>query len=175
MPDFNLDVSRKDDPGKTILVSLATSNALKTPPFDPYDPGNDQAYLDVLLPELDSLDDGDAYYYDKIPVPDGFGGGSQEAFAIVHTTAVGVNTDFSGVTRLDIVAISPILQAATNNEKLLKAQRFIDTTPTPWQVVLVEAGTGTLGVGTELLRQNLKDETGADVIDISTFIGQQTD
>jgi hypothetical protein len=56
--------------------------------------------------------------------------------------------------------------------RILEADRYIDTTTTPWQLVLVEQGTGALGVGRELLRQNLKDEDGEDVEDITTFLGQ---
>lgn len=59
------------------------------------------------------------------------------------------------------------------NRDLLEADRYIDTSPTPWQLVLVKKGTGALGVGTELLRQDLFDEAGDDIETINDFIGQQ--
>jgi len=62
---------------------------------------------------------------------------------------------------------------SVKNLAMLQADRYIDTAPTPWQLVLVEAGTGALGVGNELLRQDLKDVAGAGLTSIATFVGQQ--
>ena len=55
---------------------------------------------------------------------------------------------------------------------LLEADRYIDTTVTPWALVLTRRGTGGPGVGVELLRQQLFTETGAPVTSITTFVGR---
>ena len=56
--------------------------------------------------------------------------------------------------------------------KLLEADKRIDVGTSPWQLVHIERGTGTIGVGTELLRQDLADVSGAGVEDTETVIGQ---
>ncbi len=55
---------------------------------------------------------------------------------------------------------------------LIEADRFIDTATTPWALVLVKNGSGGLGSGIELLRQQLKDVSSADIDDVNTVIGQ---
>lgn len=55
---------------------------------------------------------------------------------------------------------------------LLEADRYIDTNQTPWQLVLIKQGTGGLGVGTELLRQELRDVNGVAVTSTDTVLGQ---
>jgi hypothetical protein len=54
-------------------------------------------------------------------------------------------------------------------QKLIEADRTIDTTTTPWQLVYKEKGTIT-----ELLRQDIKDTAGADVTATTQVIGQLT-
>jgi len=44
----------------------------------------------------------------------------------------------------------------------------IDTTATPWQIVIKKKGTDT-----ELIRKNLKDVNGNNITDVTTVIGQQ--
>jgi hypothetical protein len=55
---------------------------------------------------------------------------------------------------------------------LLEADRYIDTGVTPWALVLVERGSGTLGVGRELLRQQLKDTAGNNIGTIDAFVAR---
>ena len=55
---------------------------------------------------------------------------------------------------------------------IVEADRYIDTAPTPWQLVLIKQGTGGLGVGTELLRANLKDVAAGNITNTTTVIGQ---
>ena len=64
--------------------------------------------------------------------------------------------------------------ASAAAKKLLEADRVIDTTVTPWALVLIEKGTGALGSGNELLRQKLHDVSGTNVVDTTTIIGQST-
>lgn len=49
----------------------------------------------------------------------------------------------------------------------------IDKSPTPWQVVNIERGTGVLGSGTEILRQDLKDPDDGNVTAETTRVGRQ--
>ena len=56
--------------------------------------------------------------------------------------------------------------------ELLEADRYIDTTVTPWALVLTRKNSGGPGVGIELLRQRLQTETGADVTSTATFVGR---
>jgi hypothetical protein len=64
------------------------------------------------------------------------------------------------------------LVRAASLAELLDADRYIDTTVTPWALVLTRKTTGGPGVGVELLRQRLQTETGANVTSISTFVGR---
>ncbi len=57
-------------------------------------------------------------------------------------------------------------------EKFMLADQYVDTGVTPWQLVIIQKGTGTLHVGTEILRQTLKTPTGADVTSVDDVIGQ---
>ncbi len=61
---------------------------------------------------------------------------------------------------------------AASLAELLEADRYIDTTVTPWALVLTRKNSGGPGVGVELLRQRLQTETGANVTSISTFVGR---
>lgn len=66
------------------------------------------------------------------------------------------------------------LVRAASLAELLEADRYIDTTVTPWALVLTRRGSGGPGVGEELLRQRLFTETGANVTSIDTFVGRGT-
>lgn len=57
---------------------------------------------------------------------------------------------------------------------LLEADRYIDISTTPWNLVLIEKGSGSLTTGTELLRQELKDTTNANITDTTLVIGSST-
>lgn len=63
----------------------------------------------------------------------------------------------------------------TTIKDIVEADRYIDTSTTPWRLVLIKQGSGTLATGTRLLEQTLKTEAGANVTNISTFIGQIVD
>jgi hypothetical protein len=56
--------------------------------------------------------------------------------------------------------------------ELLEADRYIDTTTSPWSMVLTRQGSGGPGAGVELLRQQLFTESGANISNISTFVGR---
>ena len=56
--------------------------------------------------------------------------------------------------------------------ELLEADRYIDTSVTPWALVLTRKNSGGPGVGIELLRQRLQTETGANVTSTATFVGR---
>ena len=60
----------------------------------------------------------------------------------------------------------------TEIQKVVEADAYIDTGVTPWDLVLMERGTGGIGVGVELLRKNLKDVSGTDITNTTTVIGQ---
>lgn len=64
------------------------------------------------------------------------------------------------------------LVRAASLAELLEADRYIDTTVTPWALVLTRKNSGGPGVGVELLRQQLQTETGVNVTSISTFVGR---
>lgn len=57
---------------------------------------------------------------------------------------------------------------------LLEADRVVDTTVQPWALVLIKKGTGSLGQSgaVELLRQRLRDVTGAPITNSNTILGQ---
>ena len=57
---------------------------------------------------------------------------------------------------------------------LLEADRVIDTTVAPWDLVLIKKGSGTLGQpgAVELLRQNLRDVNGGPITNTNTILGQ---
>jgi hypothetical protein len=64
------------------------------------------------------------------------------------------------------------LERVASLAELLEADRYIDTTVTPWAMVLTRKGSGGPGVGVELLRQELFTETGAGITSISNFVGR---
>jgi hypothetical protein len=57
---------------------------------------------------------------------------------------------------------------------LLEADRVIDISVVPWDLVLIKKGTGSLGQpgAVELLRQNLRDVNGAPITNTNTILGQ---
>lgn len=64
------------------------------------------------------------------------------------------------------------LVRAASLAELLEADRYIDTSVSPWALVLTRKNSGGPGVGVELLRQRLLTETGTDVTSIATFVGR---
>jgi len=60
--------------------------------------------------------------------------------------------------------------AITFIENVLEGDVTIDTTTTPWQMVVKTKGTAT-----ELIRKNLKDKDGANITSTTTVIAQKTE
>lgn len=56
-------------------------------------------------------------------------------------------------------------------DRILRADQYIDTGTTPWERVLIQAGTGNLATGTRLLEQEILDTAGADLTDEETIVG----
>jgi len=104
-------------------------------------------------------------YLASATVPEDWEDGDEVQLRVTATVAGITGNTHSPVWVLDV--------AAATIAKLLQADRLLDTSTTPWQLVLIERGTGGIGVGTELLRQDLKDEDGNDISSINDFIGQQ--
>jgi len=71
--------------------------------------------------------------------------------------------------KIDAVGANALLA-----RKLIEADRYIDTSGSPWQVVWIEKGTGTptLADGNELLRQDLFDTDGVALVSEDTIPGQ---
>lgn len=95
------------------------------------------------------------------------------------TTAVNVDqVNGVAVTGVDEFKADVSLLATAANQTilrdLLEADRYIDTSTTPWNLVLIKKGTGGLTTGTELLRQELKDTTNANITDTTLVIGSST-
>ena len=65
-----------------------------------------------------------------------------------------------------------VASALSQVSKVVQADCFIDKNVTPWALVFIEAGTGGIGVGTELMRKKLKDVDGNNIGDTSTVIGR---
>jgi hypothetical protein len=57
-------------------------------------------------------------------------------------------------------------------DDLFESDRIIDAAASPWDLVHIKKGTGGLGVGTELLRQQLKDVAGTGITDTATIVGR---
>ena len=66
--------------------------------------------------------------------------------------------------------VSVIASNVVTIKNILEGDVKVDTTTTPWDVVVYTKGTST-----ELIRKKLKDVNGADVTNIGTFLGQQVD
>ena len=56
--------------------------------------------------------------------------------------------------------------------QLLQADLYVDTSVTPWDLVYMVKGSGGIGVGTELLRQNIKNTAGSNLTSTDTVVGQ---
>jgi hypothetical protein len=106
---------------------------------------------------------GDGWY--RLDVPDA-------AFATgANRVAIGGTVD-GGVMLSAPVTLTTHGTTTSDIKKLLEADIAIDTTTTPWAIVFLEKDTGAIGVGTELLRQSLKDTVGANIANTTTVIGQ---
>ena len=153
------------------------------------------AYVDELesrlsAPRAANLDNLDATISSRL---------AASAYVVPDNTSIGtIEAVLSGITNLadwlraiirqdaaDVVAKSEInAGGGTYNEalhslsrtaslaELLEADRYIDTSVTPWALVLTRKNTGGPGVGVELLRQRLFTETGSSVTSIDTFVGR---
>lgn len=97
-------------------------------------------------------------------------------FTVNHLLAQGTGrnlftqTNGSGVTESyrDVGAAQS--RISLQAEALLTADKYIDTSTTPWEEVWIVPGTGGIGVGTELLRRQLFGITGEDITSVS-FVG----
>lgn len=78
----------------------------------------------------------------------------------------------SGDVWMNPSGICRIHDAADFIQDLLEADHYIDTSSSPWKLILVKKGTGNLTTGQRLLTQNLKTEASANVSSIETFVGQ---
>lgn len=98
--------------------------------------------------------------------------------------AIGQISDYTGSTKTvtlkrdpgvftmavgDTVTIVPIAQYVS---QLAEADIYVDTTVTPWALVWMLAGSGGIGVGTELLRKQVKDTGGTNITATSSIVGQ---
>lgn len=55
---------------------------------------------------------------------------------------------------------------------LLESDKAIDRTTEPWQLVLIKRGTGPLGTGQELMRQDIRALDGSPLTDENTIPGR---
>lgn len=100
--------------------------------------------------------------------PDAVGGG---VFISIKTVQKLVSElaepDNAGIASAAIASAAAATDAA-EIEKIVGADWTIDTTVSPWQLVLLERGTAT-----ELLRKNLRQTNGAAITAADQIIGQQ--
>lgn len=92
------------------------------------------------------------------------------------STATGFSTfdpDTDTVARVTLVDTFTSNADVTSILKLLQADQFIDNATTPWAHVLIESGTGGVGVGTELKRKRLKTVTGSNITSTEQVVGQE--
>lgn len=93
------------------------------------------------------------------------------------TTGIPVSGDFSAAMKTsgqvfcDAAITANLLIIYLND--LLESDEFVDTSVTPWHHVAMKKGTGVIHVGTELLRKQLKDTTGANITTATVVIGQK--
>ncbi len=66
-----------------------------------------------------------------------------------------------------------ILTKLQELQDYIEADSFIDSTSSPWQIVLVQRGTGTPTTGVVLARKELRDHLGRPVTDIRQFVASQ--
>jgi predicted GIY-YIG superfamily endonuclease len=78
----------------------------------------------------------------------------------------------SGDVWMNPSGICRVHDAADFIQDLLEADQYIDTAATPWKLVLVKKGSGSLSTGQRLLTQNLKTVDGTNLSSIDTFVGQ---
>lgn len=69
-----------------------------------------------------------------------------------------------------VAALAAVATNVASCLALALADERTDTGTNPWNRVLLQQGTGGIGVGTELLRQKLYDSTGAAITDTNTVI-----
>jgi hypothetical protein len=69
-------------------------------------------------------------------------------------------------------ALATVDTVADNVLALLNADKFIDKNVTPWALVYIAKGTGAIGVGTELLRQEIFDVDGGNLTATTTIPGR---
>jgi hypothetical protein len=95
-------------------------------------------------------------------------------FAVAGATGLIVSTSgASGAGQCDAEVQLTAVDTADVRD-LVEADRVIDTTVSPWALVLIKKGSGALGApgAVELLRQKLYDVTGGGVTNTSTILGR---
>ena len=95
-------------------------------------------------------------------------------FAVAGATGLIVSTSgASGAAQCDAEVQLTAVDTADVRD-LVEADRVIDTTVSPWALVLIKKGSGALGApgAVELLRQKLYDVTGGGVTNASTILGR---
>lgn len=90
----------------------------------------------------------------------------------VHVRDAAGNWFVAGDVWMTLTGRCRVHDAADYVQHLLEADRYIDTSTTPWQLALVLKGSGDLSTGSVLLRQNLFDKDGGEIDRISTFVGR---
>jgi hypothetical protein len=111
-----------------------------------------------------------------LDVNDGVRGGMTALPNVASGAAGSIPTTGTGANQIQVNgsgAIASVVSVAACQD-LLEADRVIDTSVTPWALVLIKKGSGALGQpGTvELLRQKLRDVAGGAIVNISTVLGQ---
>ena len=91
-------------------------------------------------------------------------------FAVASATQLGIS--LHGAT--DMAETDAEVQLMRQDQwikKLLLADKMTDTGTTPWDLVHIEQGTGAIGVGTELLRQELTQADDTNVTSTDHVVG----
>lgn len=78
----------------------------------------------------------------------------------------------TGVTGFDADALQANAQFSRD---ILEADMYVDTTATPWDMVAIKKGSGTLTTGTVLLRQKLRTTAAGNVTSTETIVGRRTE
>jgi hypothetical protein len=92
-------------------------------------------------------------------------GGALGTLANQQTIAGYLDTEVAAILAAVDTEVASILA-------LLQADVYVDTNVTPWDLVFMVAGSGGIGVGTELMRKNLKDVNGTNLTSTATIVGQ---
>jgi len=139
--------------GKTITAKVLRGSPL-TQVGDTVTLSEDVAYIYAGDVAGTTLQDGDliVYYDTEAPI------GSE----VYHPEVKVSNPDDCKADVSDLTII----------KDLLEADLFIDTTQTPWEIVYIEKGTGIVGVGTELMRKQLKEIDGSGITALTKVVGQ---